>query len=123
MTKRKAIDCKLVRPSNSNPGYFKYDVTIEEADGSTHIQPAYGKDMQDAIERLVCNERVTKVTKASEEKGLDFPIVFAVVLAGIVVPGMWSVLKDTTIFSIAGIALVAVIGTVFYWFNRWLSKR
>ena len=123
MTKRKAIDCKLVRSSNSNPGYFKYEVTIQEEDGSTHVQPAYGKDMQDAIERLVWNERVTKVAKASEERGLDFPIVFAVVLIGIVAPGIWSVLKDTPIFSIAGFALVAVIGTAFYWFNRWLMKR
>jgi len=123
MTKRKAIDCKLVRPSNSNPGYFKYEVTIQEEDGSTHVQPAYGKDMQDAIERLVWNERVTKVAKASEEKGWDFPILFIVVLIGIVAPGAWSVLKDTPIFSIAGFALVAVIGTAFYWFNRWLSKR
>jgi len=123
MTKRKAIDCKLVRPSNSNPGYFKYEVTIQEADGSTHVQPAYGKGMQDAIERLVWNERVTKVAKASEEKGWDFPILFIVVLIGIVAPGVWSVLKDTPIFSIAGFALVAVIGTAFYWFNRWLSKR
>ena len=47
--KRKAIFCKLVRPSNSNPGYFKYEVVIQETDGSTNTQPAYGKDMQDAI--------------------------------------------------------------------------
>ena len=34
LKKRKAIDCKLIEESKSNPGYFKYMVTIQEIDGS-----------------------------------------------------------------------------------------
>ena len=60
-TKRKAIKCELARTSNSHPNYFKYIVTIEESDGSTHQVPSYGKDMQDAISRLVWTERGEKV--------------------------------------------------------------
>ena len=63
-TRRKAIDCKLIKESNSYPGYFKYMVTIEEEDGSTSDHPTYGKDMQDALSRLLHKERLIKVEKS-----------------------------------------------------------
>lgn len=59
--RRKAIDCKMVGPSTSSPGYFKYEVTIQEESGKIHKEPAYGVDMQDAISRLVWSERVEKI--------------------------------------------------------------
>ena len=122
--KRKAIDCKLVGPSNSNPGYFKYEVTIKEKDGNIHSQPAYGKDMQDAISRLIWNERVDKVsTKASKNKSIEYGIMALIVVVCIVGPGIWSTLQDTPIFSVAGISLGLLAGTIFFWFNKWLSKR
>ena len=63
-SRRKAISAELVRESKDNPGYFRYNIEIEEVDGTRHKVPAYGKDMQDAIERLLWNERVDKVTKS-----------------------------------------------------------
>ena len=66
--RRKAIDCKLIEESASNPGYFKYMVTIEDTDGSISQQPAYGVDMQDAIKRLVRSENAEKVVKIVERK-------------------------------------------------------
>ena len=122
--KRKAIDCKLVGPRNSNPGYFKYEVTIKEKDGNIYSQPAYGKDMQDAISRLIWNERVDKVsTKASKNKSIEYGIMALIVVVCIVGPGIWSTLQDTPIFSVAGISLGPLAGTIFFWFNKWLSKR
>ena len=32
--RRKAIDCKMIGPSNSSPGYFKYEITIQEESGA-----------------------------------------------------------------------------------------
>ncbi len=66
--KRKAIDCKLIEESASNPGYFKYMVTIEDIDGSVSQHPAYGVDMQDAIKRLVRSENAEMVIKTVEKK-------------------------------------------------------
>ena len=66
--RRKAIDCKLIEESQSNPGYFKYIVTIQEKDGSVHKQPAYGKDMQDAMKRLVRSENTDMIVKVVEKK-------------------------------------------------------
>ena len=66
--RRKAIDCKLIEESASNPGYFKYMITIQDKDGSSSKQPAYGIDMQDAIKRLVRSENADMVVKIVERK-------------------------------------------------------
>lgn len=122
--KRKAIDCKLIRPSTSNPGYFKYDIIIQEKDGTTSSQPAYGTDMQDAINRLIWSERVEKVTtKANKNKSIEYGVMAAIVIVCIIGPGVWSSMQGTPLFSVAGLSMVALVGTVIYWFNRWLSKR
>ena len=121
--KRKAIDCKLVRPSKSNPGYFKYEVTIEDIEGNTVKQPAYGKDMQDAISRLIWNERIDKVSKVSKKTKVETPILFGIVFLGIIGPAIWSVMLDTPLISVAGLSIIALVGTSVYWFNHWLSKR
>ena len=59
--KPKAIHAGLRHESNTFNGYLKYEVTIENPDGSTEIVPAYGKDLQDALSRVVHDEKVMKV--------------------------------------------------------------
>jgi hypothetical protein len=34
--RRRALNCTLIEKSKSHPGYFKYDVTIGEKDGTVH---------------------------------------------------------------------------------------
>ena len=61
--RRRAINCEIIEKSKSNPGYCKYMITIQELDGTIHKQPAYGKDMQDAISRLINIERTVRIEK------------------------------------------------------------
>ena len=71
--RRRAIECKIVERSKSNPGYCKYMITIAEMDGTVHKQPAYGKDMQGALSRLMNTERTVKIEKKLETNtGLIF---------------------------------------------------
>ena len=70
--RRRALDCKLVEKSKNNPGYLKYMVTIGEKDGSIHKQPVYGRDMQDAISRLIKKELTVKIEKKLETGCLFF---------------------------------------------------
>tara|TARA_R100001443_G_C3344992_1_gene175393 strand:+ start:830 stop:1213 length:384 start_codon:yes stop_codon:yes gene_type:complete len=80
--RRRAIDCKIVEKSKNNPGYCKYMITIAELDGTIHKQPAYGKDMQDALSRLMNTERTVKVEKKIENNtGLIFLIWLALMAA------------------------------------------
>ena len=72
-SRRRALECKFVEKSKKNPGYLKYEVTIGEKDGTVHTQPVYGKDMQDALSRLINKERTVKVEKKLESNtGLIF---------------------------------------------------
>ncbi len=64
--RRRAIDCKLLERSKTHDGYAKYMITIGEKDGTIHKQPAYGKDMQDALSRLLKKELTVKVEKKME---------------------------------------------------------
>ena len=75
--KRRALFCKLVGKSNSNEGYYKYLVTIGEKDGSIHNQPVYGRDMQDAISRLIKKEFTVKIEKKLETGWVFFAWLFA----------------------------------------------
>jgi len=65
-SRRRAIDCKLIEKSKAHSGYCKYLVTIAELDGTIHKQPVYGKDMQDALSRLINTERTVKVERKLE---------------------------------------------------------
>ena len=65
-SRRRAIDCKIISKSKTAPGYCKYLVTICELDGTIHKQPAYGKDMQDALSRLMNQELTIKVEQKLE---------------------------------------------------------
>ena len=64
--KRRAIDCKLLKKSDTHKGYCKYLVTIAELDGTIHKQPVYGKDMQGALSRLINTEITSKVENRLE---------------------------------------------------------
>ena len=85
--RRRAIDCKLERRSKSNPEYCKYIITICEKDGTVHKEPAYGKDMQDALSRLMNTERTIRIEKKLENNPLIFFGVWLIIMA---VPTLWN---------------------------------
>ena len=61
--KRKAIHAQLRKESQTFDGWLKYEVTIQNPDGTTEKVPAYGKDLQDALSRVVHDEKVQKINK------------------------------------------------------------
>jgi hypothetical protein len=64
--RRRAIQAEWQRDSSSSPGFNKYLITIREVDGSETRVPAYGRDMQDALSRLVKTERTEKLVESTE---------------------------------------------------------
>ena len=111
-----ATDCKLVRASNSNPGYFRYDVTIEEKDGTIHTQPCYGVDMQDAISRLINKERTIKI-----EKKLTATNPFLIFLLWMVVmgwPAIMTTTHDSPIFlAYSFLGIIVLLIAAWRWYN------
>lgn len=61
--KKKAIHAEYRKTSESFPDWLKYEITILNEDGTTEKVPAYGKDLQDALSRVVHDEKVEKLTE------------------------------------------------------------
>ena len=113
-TKRRAIECKIVGRSKSNPGYCKYMVTIAEMDGTIHKQPAYGKDMQGALSRLINKEITNKVEQKLETNtGLIF-LSWLVVMGA---PAIFFGAQNTPYYLAAifgSIIMITVVATLWY---------
>ena len=102
--RRKAIDCKMIGPSSSSPGYFKYEITIEEESGKIHKEPAYGLDMQDAISRLVWTERVEKVNPKA-----NIVIIICAWLTSIIVPSIIATKTENPIWILVAFVLASLL--------------
>jgi hypothetical protein len=104
-----AIKAEWQRDSNSAPGFNKYFITIREIDGTEVKVPAYGRDMQDALSRLVKTERAEKLTEVSE-KIPDY--VYVLLFLGTL--GIGATLStandDPMYFAVGAVALVVLIG-------------
>ena len=112
--RRRALECKLIEKSKSSPGYLKYEVTIGEKDGTIHKQPVYGKDMQNALSRLLYQELTVKVERKLETStGFIF-------LAWLFVMGTPVVFIDTDspwfLVYVFGVVTTLVVTTVL-WYN------
>ena len=117
--RRRAVHAELIRESRDNPGYFRYNITIREKDGTEHVVPAYGKDMQDAIERLIWNERVGKVSKSK----IVAPSVAILLLGVVALSGMFSVIYDNPLWIAGGLGICGIFLLISSLVNAYLNKK
>jgi len=119
--KKRAINASLRKESQTFGGWLKYEVEIQNTDGTTEMIPAYGKDLQDALSRVVHDEKVVKL----EQRAKRIPDVVWVALWFGYILG-WTLLtyevsseKFEGIFFISGLALVsAATICAKTWFRR-----
>ena len=64
--KQKVINVTYRKDSQHFPDWMKYEVTILNEDGTTQVIPAYGKDLQDALSRVVHDKKVVAVEKRTK---------------------------------------------------------
>jgi hypothetical protein len=120
---RKALDCKLIGPSDINPKYFRYEVTIQEADGDVYKAPAFGRDMQDALSRLVWNQRTEAVTSYAGRKPWLQVVPLLSLFCVLGVFAMQSKTHDNPAWILGGLAsLGAIVGLAVLW-SRHLEKH
>jgi hypothetical protein len=113
--RRKAIESKLIGESKTSLGYFKYLFTIQELDGTTNEIPAYGKDMEDALERLVWVER-------SNKKPFSV-VVISILLTMIVIPAIIAALTNEPLWIIGSLALATLFGIVMVRVDKYFNKK
>lgn len=61
--KQKVINVTYRHESKDFPDWMKYEIEILNEDGTTQKIPAYGKDLQDALSRVVHDKKVEKIEK------------------------------------------------------------
>ena len=107
--RRMAIKAEWQRDSNSAPGFYKYFITVRETDGTEVRMPAYGRDMQDALSRLVKTERAEKLAEVTE-KVPDF--VYVLLFLGTLGVGatLSTANDDPLYFAVGASALVVLVG-------------
>ena len=115
--RRRAVQCDMVEHSKTSPGYFKYIITIREKNGSEHKVPAYGKDMQDAIERLIWTERVDKVN----DKTITV-IILTLFFSSIIIGGILSATFNSPIWILVSMALSTIFGITINQVDKYFNK-
>ena len=121
--KQKVINATYRKDSQTFPDWLKYEVELLNEDGSIDKIPAYGKDLQDALSRVVHDQRVDKVEKQTRR----IPdIVWVILWFGYILG--WTMLtyevsdyrKFDGLFFIGGIALIT---GVTLWAKSWFRRR
>ena len=74
--KQKVINAIYRKDSTQFPDWLKYEITLLNEDGTEERIPAYGKDLQDALSRVVHDKKVVAV----EEKTKRIPDAVWVIL-------------------------------------------
>ena len=64
--KQKVINATYRKDSITFDDWMKYEVELLNEDGSREKIPAYGKDLQDALSRVVHDKTVAKVEKTTK---------------------------------------------------------
>lgn len=116
--RKKAIRVEYRKDSESFPKWLKYEITVLNEDGTTEKIPAYGKDLQDALSRVVHDERVEKIqTKTSLIPWWIWSIFYFTYMSTI---SILSVEKNSPEILIFGL-----FGTIFFivGFSRLMTKR
>ena len=113
--KRKAIACKMISRSKSNPGYFKYEVTVAGVDNKKTMHPVYGKDMQNALSRLMYQEK-TKWFEAKMSAGWIL-LLYALL---VVVPTAISDVQPAGLLCSLG-STILIISLLVLW-NKYLER-
>ena len=121
--KQKVINAEYRKDSNTFPEWMKYEVTILNEDGTTQKIPAYGKDLQDALSRVVHDKRVKQVEKRTKR----IPdLVWIVLWFGYVLAladysmTMW---QSNGVKSIVFLSGLTFITGVTVWAKAWFRER
>ena len=113
--RRRAMKAELLKRSSTHKGYCKYMITIGEKDGTIWKQPAYGKDMQDALSRVIKKELTVKVERKLETNvGLIFVIWLVVMGAPAIfaeVDSPWYLL-----YTFGSIVVATIVAA--WWYNH-----
>src|SRR5210317_1767961 len=116
--KQKVINVTYRKDSETFPKWMKYEIEILNEDGTTELIPAYGKDLQDALQRVVREKKIRKVEQTTERIPMAVWLMLWFMYMGILIIGYYET-TNHWIFLGGIIGIIAVIGSL----NWWSRKR
>ena len=116
--KQKVTNVTFRKDSETFPKWMKYEIEILNEDGTTELIPAYGKDLQDALSRVVREKKIRKVEKTTEKIPLAVWLMLWFIYMGVLVIGYYQT-QNQWVFAGGMLGIVAVIGSL----NWWSRKR
>ena len=121
--KQKVINATYRKDSNTFPDWLKYEFEILNEDGTTEMIPAYGKDLQDALSRVVHDKKVVKVEQHTKRiPDLVWVILWFGYILGLAELAMGLDISNMNRSIIFGSGLTFITGLVL-WAKVWFRMR
>lgn len=118
--KRKVVKVEARKQSSTFPKWMKYEVILLNEDGTTEKIPAYGKDLQDALSRVVHDNKVEKIEPKIKRipsavwAALWFGYVIALSIYSFSLPAGW----NASIFLLGIASITFTVGYISTWFRK-----
>lgn len=122
--KKKVINVTYRKDSETFPTWMKYEVTLLNEDGTQETIPAYGKDLQDALSRVVHDDRVVGVSKVVDKVPFFvWPFIWLIAVAGL---SMWMTAHQKDFGDYVGIGYIVGMSLITFAtlsISNWFSLR
>ena len=112
--KQKVINVTYRKDSETFPKWMKYEIELLNEDGTIEKIPAYGKDLQDALSRVVKEKKVRKVEQTTEKIPLAVWLLLWFSYMGILILGYYET-NNHWVFIGGVFGIMAVIGSLNWW--------
>lgn len=122
--KKIATNAVLRKESKSFDGWFKYEVDIKNEDGTITKVPAYGKDLQDALSRVVHDDQVKRFSFVLEKiPSWVWVIIWFSTMSLITIYYTNHASEIGDAIGLLYIATVSVLTTITISINNWFKLR
>lgn len=112
--KQKVINVTYRKDSETFPKWMKYEIEILNEDGTTEMIPAYGKDLQDALSRVVHDKKIKRVEKTTEKVPMAVWLLLWFIYMGILIIGYYDT-QNHWVFIGGVLGAVSVILSLNWW--------
>ena len=121
--KRKVTNVKYRKDSITFSDWMKYEVTLMDEEGNEETIPAYGKDLQDALSRVVHDWRAEAVEKQAKRiPSIVWIVLWFGYILGLTELTMISGTNNMEKSVIFGSGMTFITGAVL-WARAWFRMR
>ena len=117
--RKRAIECKINKRIDDDT--WSYDILIGDKDGSTKWETSQGKDMADALEKLLWIERHQLIEKMVNKTSLN--VMMLAWFISLVVPGIISHALDSHIPILVTLIFNFTLFISWWAFHRWVKSQ